>query len=690
MSNPVRFLLIDDNPVDRARILQELEPDFPDLQAQEVSDEQGLGGVMEAGDFDLVLCDYALPWTDGLTLLRVIKRRWPAVPIIMVTGSGNEEIAIEAIKAGLDDYILKSAKHLARLPSAVRSALDRAEQRYRLEEVETRYRTLFDRVPVGLYRATPGGEFLDVNPALVEILGYRSRDDLMGVHATQLYVNAEDRIRWQQQAERDGLVRHFEVALRRRDGSVAWLRNSARVVQDPDGRVFCYEGSLEDITERKRAEDALARRMRQLEAMREATQEITRELDLATLLDLITRRAVELVGGTSSGVFLWDDAVQVLVSSAWSGRTPFFETDRWRLGEGVVGTVAERRLGMVVNDYHASPYAQPTGTQPVRATAVMAEPLVYGDRLLAVVAISNEGDNQRFTESDRHVLGLFATQAAVAMENARLFGEVSQAKREWENTFNAAADMIAVMDVECRILRVNHALATHLRTDPAALIGRWCDDVLEGCDGRSGAGACARCVESGQPITEEREIRRSGQIFLQTYSPFVDARGRLLGVIQVSKDVTTQRQLQQQLNHTEKMAAMGRLISGVAHELNNPLTAVFGNAQLLMLGATDEVTRQQAEVLVSEAERAAKIVRNLLTFARPYKPERRPLLLDQLIAETLSLRTYDLSAHNITVVRSDAPQLPPVLADPHQIQQVLLNLLINAEQAVGHSGAGRD
>jgi diguanylate cyclase (GGDEF)-like protein/PAS domain S-box-containing protein len=130
----------------------------------------------------------------------------------------------------------------------------RKETEDRLQESETRYRSLFDHVPVGLYRTTPGGPLLDGNKALAQILGYPSREALVAADAGDLYVDPSDRDRWKARVESEGLVKDFEMQLRRADGSVIWVRDSGRAIKDRDERVLYYEGALEDITMRKQAE----------------------------------------------------------------------------------------------------------------------------------------------------------------------------------------------------------------------------------------------------------------------------------------------------------------------------------------------------------------------------------------------------------------------------------------------------
>jgi PAS domain S-box-containing protein len=144
---------------------------------------------------------------------------------------------------------------------AAANVLAAAITRSRAEEVlrasEARYQNLLNGVPVGLYRTTPGGQFLDANRALVELLGYPDREALLAINAVAVYVNTHDRKRWQALMERQGVVRRFEMQLRRYDGTIIWVEDNARVVRDADGRVLYYEGSDQDITERKRAEEAL-------------------------------------------------------------------------------------------------------------------------------------------------------------------------------------------------------------------------------------------------------------------------------------------------------------------------------------------------------------------------------------------------------------------------------------------------
>lgn len=265
MRDSLHTLLIDDNPDDRALVIRELRREFPNLTAAEVTDQATLTKLLEAAPFDLVITDFQLRWTDGLAVLRSIKSRWPDCPVVMFTGTGSEEIAVEAMKAGLDDYVLKSPKHYGRLPSIAKLALRVSQQRQQLRQSEARYSVLFASVPVGLYRATPQGRLLDANPALVEMLHYPDRARLLAVNMSDLYADAKEYEQWQRQMEASGVVHKSEARLRTFDGGHCWVENSARAIRESRTARLIFEGSLEDTNDRKVAENEREHLIRELQ-----------------------------------------------------------------------------------------------------------------------------------------------------------------------------------------------------------------------------------------------------------------------------------------------------------------------------------------------------------------------------------------------------------------------------------------
>jgi two-component system NtrC family sensor kinase len=174
----------------------------------------------------------------------------------------------------------------------------------------------------------------------------------------------------------------------------------------------------------------------------------------------------------------------------------------------------------------------------------------------------------------------------------------------------------------------------------------------------------------------------SWRTMLGMASPLLDAEGKPAGVIISVRDITVEKKMEQQIIQSERLAAMGQMIGGFAHELNNPLTAILGTAELLQESETSESARKQIGILHQQARRAAEIVQNLQYFARPPAPGRSQVNLSELIQRTVHLQAYPLRKSNITVDFLPEPAMPAIMADPNQLMQVFLNLLLNAEQAI--------
>jgi signal transduction histidine kinase/HAMP domain-containing protein len=267
-----------------------------------------------------------------------------------------------------------------------------------------------------------------------------------------------------------------------------------------------------EIAERKRSEEAARRHALQLETIRAVSVEITRELDLGALLHLITDRVVELIGGGQCMIRLWDEVGQLLVPRAYTGSLVHWTDRRLRLGEGVVGTAAQRRQGMVVNDFRSSPYAIPLFLEGTTYTAVLAEPLLFGDRLVGVLSIDREADQRPFTEEDQRLVGLLAVQAAIAIENARLHeatvrrGEQLKALLSSLQTVTSGLDLREILDrilgEAVRISGTPHVKVLLLdKTSRALRVGAIRGSGMPPADALpAGASLSGLVVQSGEPV----------------------------------------------------------------------------------------------------------------------------------------------------------------------------------------------
>ena len=510
----------------------------------------------------------------GRTVRNVLKpedERWQRCPYCEgLAGTGDSP------DPAFGGYFLATTSEFHDVAGAHRGTIHVLTDITERRRAEEKYHNLFENVQEGVFISTPEGRFLDFNDAFLRIMGVPSREELLRVDIpSTFYVNPADRERLGKLLREHGAVTNFEFEIRRPDGEIRTVMESSFATRDADGRITAYQGFILDVTERKRAEQEIRRRNRELMMLNSIALTLGESLALEEMLGRALRQVVELFGTDIGAIYLFDESSRTVRRSAAAG----FRSEYARhfpptvLPEEFVNHIRQTRATVLAAQSLPLPpifrdLQEKEGLQISYLVVLWSE-----DRMMGGLVVGNRVARE-FSSAELNLLNAVGNQIAATVEKTLLYDETRRAY-------------------------------DHLR------------------------------------------------------------------------------RTQEQLLQSEKMAAMGQLISGVAHELNNPLTAILGYSQLLSDG--QEVSARGAAYvskLHKQAQRTHRIVQNLLSFARQHRPERVPVRLNYLLEETLTLREYDLKLNNIRVHRELDPKLPLTAADAHQLQQVLLNILNNAVDAV--------
>lgn len=400
-------------------------------------------------------------------------------------------------------------------------------------------------------------------------------------------------------------------------------------------------------------------------------QEVAGTLRRASVIDLLVRHVRESLAPSEIAIALFQrEAETIDFVLGWPpGRTnprPLLE-------------LATRRGALLIHDGLDAILREAGLTPPpLTAGSWLVAPFIAKGRVTG--AIAARGEAGRFGPADLVLLEGLVSQASIALESARLVDLHDDGRRTWQEVVDAISPALCIVDRSGAIRRANRAFADLVNAPPASLIGRpwqafippeWATDIQRALN-QQGAG-------------REVELRTGERTYAVTAVP-ISSNDRS-AVVLLFDDQTERRRLQDQLIQSEKMSAIGQLIAGIAHDLNNPLASVLGFADFLTeVPHIPPNIREPLTVIREEAERASSIVRNLLGFARKQDHQRRPTALKPLLDGTFVLLRNQLMAHRVEARIEVEPDLPMPDIDPNQIQQVFVNLINNAAQAVASTG----
>jgi len=657
MPQALRILIVEDVPQDAEVAVLEMRRAGIAVESLRVETEKDFVAALEVFEPDLILSDYRLPSFSGLRALELARTRRPDLPLIIYTGSLNEETAVGCMKAGAWDYVLKD--RMSRLPSAITAALELAHRRSEsaraagaLAESEERYRrehallrALIDSIPDAIFFKDRESRYLGCNAAFAEhagvpeaaIVGKTDLDIVAGDVAarfreTDLHV-LRTGARWRGEVE---------SAYSRSPGAVFDLIKTPYC--GPGGEIVGLIGVSRDITERKAIE-------RQLGQWADAFAHCA--------------HGIALGAPQTNRILVCNPAFATMVGRRVEdvGGLPILDVYDPADHEHVRACIAEAdRAGQV--RYQARMRRADGGSVPVQMDIVSVRGA--GGELLYRVATAQD-----------------ITLRALAEESLK------ESEARYRSLVETSFDWIWEVDAEGRYSYASPRINDILGYSEQEVLGRTPFDLMPEEEARRVGEAFAAIVARREPFAYLENVNRhkSGRLVVLETSgvPVLGPGGELRGYRGTDRDVTERRRLLQQLNQAQKMEAVGRLAGGIAHDFNNLLQAMMSQAAVLRHAGEPGAPAAPLDEMEQLVRRGAALTRQLLLLSRQETPSPELLDLNDAIrgAATLLRR---IVRENVAIVPELSSGELLVRADHGQIDQVLMNLVVNSSDAMPEGG----
>jgi PAS domain S-box-containing protein len=703
MNGLLRVLIVEDSEDDTLLVVREFKQAGYGISFERVETEAAMEAALSKEKWDIVISDYVLPDFSGLRALRLLQRKGIDLPFIIVSGKIGEGVAVEAVKAGAHDYLMKN--NLKRLVVAVEHEIGEAENRRErkqaeeaLRESQERYRALVENTVLGITVIDTNYKIVMAN-AMIAKLFNKPTSDFVGKNCFREYEKREavcphcPGVR--AMASRN--TTEVETQGVRDDGSRFYVRNRAIPFFGQDGVVKGFIEMVEDIDARKKAEAELYRVNRALKTLSECNQRLIRATEKSIFLSEICQIIVGVGGYRLAWVGLAEqDEGKTVRPAAQAGYEEGYLENlniTWsdtEAGRGPTGTAIRTGKVYICRNILTDPNFEPWCAEAKKRgyASSIAIPLIAENPPLGALNIyASEPD--AFDKEEINLLSELADDLAFGIVALHTRVEREQAQESLKKLSSAVeqtADIVIITDKDGVIEYINPAFEKVTGYTKEETVGKTPRIIKSGRHDQRFYELLWQTIISGKVFRDTLiNKKKNGELYYaeKTITPIRDAEANITHFVSTDKDITEHKEIEKR----QRLAQLGELVADMAHEVNNPLMIISGNAQLcLMEEILNDGVKNNLKIITEECQKAKSIIQRLLKFSRPSKGEFKETDINKSIETVVGILEHQFKLVGIEIKRNYVKEPHFMLADEQQIQEVFMNLLNNARDAMPKGG----